>query len=158
MKKTHENISVSRGQVRPSHRNEMDVLRRRLTLLSGTDKVLMTMYLENGNSFRQIARVRGVNETSVARRVHKITTRLTDSEYITCLRNRAKLTKDQMAIAKDFFLMGLPMSKIAKTRGLSVHRVRKALMEIRSLISGAEKQSKSVQSSLCYIGDAKVGS
>lgn len=158
MQRTHENISEDVGKVRPRHRDQTDMLRRRLALLSGTDKVLMTMYLENGNSFRQIARVRGVNETSVARRVHKITTRLRDSEYIACMRNRAKLTTDQMAIAKDFFLMGLPMSKIAVKRGSSVHRVRRALIEIRGLISGAEKRTRSAQDSDCYMGNMKVRS
>ncbi|MHC4507396.1 MAG: sigma factor-like helix-turn-helix DNA-binding protein [Planctomycetota bacterium] len=157
MQRTHENISEGVEKVKGYHRDQMDMLRRRLALLSGTDKVLMTMYVENGNSFRQIARVRGVSETSVARRVHKITARLTDSAYITCMRNRAKLTTDQMAIAKDFFLMGLPMSRIAAKRGTSVHRVRRALIEIRSLVSEAEERSKSVQNSDCCMRDVKVG-
>ncbi|UCC98667.1 MAG: sigma-70 family RNA polymerase sigma factor [Phycisphaerales bacterium] len=143
MQRIHENISEDVEKVRPCHRDQMDMLRRRLALLSGTDKVLMTMYVENGNSFRQIARVRGVNETSVARRVHRITKRLMGSDYIACIGHRAKLTTDQMAIAKDFFLTGLPMSKIAQKRGSSVHRVRRILMEIRRLISGAEERTKS---------------
>ncbi len=134
MKRTHENISEQVRAVGSDHRDQMEILRSRLSLLSGADKVLMTMYVQNGNSFRQIARVRGVSETSVARRVHKIAKRLTDGQYISCLRNSAKLTPDQVAIAKDFFLTGLAMTRIAAKRCSSVHRVRRALMKIRDLV------------------------
>jgi predicted DNA-binding protein YlxM (UPF0122 family) len=139
MKRTHENISEQVRVVESGHRDQMEILRSRLGLLSGTDKVLMTMYVQNGNSFRQIARVGGISETSVARKVHKIAKRLTDGEYIRCLRNSAKLTPDQMAIAKDFFLTGLAMSRIAAKRHSSVHRIRGTLMEIRYLVGEAAK-------------------
>jgi len=141
MKRTHENISEHVRVVESGHRDQVEILRSRLALLSGMDRVLMTMYVENGNSFRQIARVRGVSETSVARKVHKIAKRLTNGEYIRCIRNSAKLTPDQMAIAKDFFLTGLAMSRIAAKRRSSVHRVRRALMEIRNLVGGAAKRA-----------------
>ena len=141
MKRTHENISEQVRVVESGHRDQMEILRSRLGLLSGTDKVLMTMYVQNGNSFRQIARVGGISETSVARKVHKISKRLTDGEYIRCLRNSEKLTPDQMAIAKDFFLTGLAMSRIAVKRHSSVHRVRRALTEIRDLVSGAAERA-----------------
>jgi len=118
----------------------MEMLRGRLGLLSGTDKVLMTMYVRNGISFRQIARVRGVSETSVARRLHKIARRLTDGQYIRCLRNKKRLTPEQMAIAKDFFLKGTAMSRIAARRSSSVHRVRGALRKIRDLIDDTAAQ------------------
>jgi len=141
MKRTYENIPEQVRAVKSEHRDQMEILRSRLDLLSGTDKVLMTMYLLNGNSFRQIARVRGVSETSVARKVHKIARRLTDGQYIQCLRNRAKLTSGQMAIAKDFFLTGLAMSRIAVKRSLSVHLVRKALRDIQDLIDGVARRA-----------------
>lgn len=141
MKRIHENISDDAHQVESEHRDQMEILRSRLGLLSGTDRVLMTMYVRNGNSFRQIARVRGVSETSVARKVRKIARRLTDGEYIRCLRNSTKLTPDQMAIAKDFFLMGLAMSRIAVKRRSSVHRVRRALTEIRDLVGRTARRA-----------------
>ena len=36
-------------------RDFIDLLRSRLRLLSGKDRLLMTMYLEKGNSYRQLA-------------------------------------------------------------------------------------------------------
>jgi hypothetical protein len=44
-----------------------------------------------------------------------------------------------LAIAKDFFVLGLPMSKIADKRCSSVHRVRKALLDIRELTMTIDK-------------------
>lgn len=142
MKRTHENISAERLDQKGHHRGRTDVLRSRLHILSGTDKVLMTMYVENGNSCRQIARIAGLNETTVSRRIDAIVKRLMDGEYIRCLKSCRKLTADQMAIAKDFFVMGLPMSKIADKRCSSVHRVRKALLEIRSLVGQTETRDE----------------
>ncbi len=139
MKRTHENISAETLDQKGRHRERTDVLRSRLHILSGTDKVLMTMYVENGNSCRQIARIAGVNETTVARRINAVVKRLMDGDYIRCLQSSRKLTADQMAIAKDFFVMGLPMSKIAGKRCSSVHRVRKALLDIRELTMTIDK-------------------
>ncbi|OHB72891.1 MAG: hypothetical protein A2Z25_03200 [Planctomycetes bacterium RBG_16_55_9] len=121
-------------EVKDSQRGRMDVLRGRLGLLSGKDKVLMTMYLEHGNSFRQIARIRGVSETSVARRVHQLTERLTDGEFLMCVRTRDKLSRRRMAIARDAFLLGLSLKQIAGKRRMSVYAVRKELTRIRKLI------------------------
>ena len=115
------------------------MLRSRLNLLSGTDKLLMTMYIEHGNSIRQIARIRGVSETSIARRIRAITKRLTDGPYIDCLRKRDKLTSRQLAIAKDYYLMGLSMRQIAAKRRRSYYRVRDTINEIQSIVNAPER-------------------
>ena len=116
-------------------RGELDLLRSRLHLLNGKEKVLMTMYLENGSSFRQIARLAGVSDTSIARRIRILTERLTDGEYITCLRNRDKFTRDQMTIAKDYFLVGLSMKEIAVKRRWSRYHVRETIIKIKSILN-----------------------
>ena len=117
------------------YRDRIDLLRSRVNLLTGKDKLLMTMYLENANSFRQMARLAGVNETRIARRIHKVTKRLIDGEYITCLRNSKKFSKTEMAIAKDYFLLGLSMKKIAGKRRRSYYRVRETLKKIQRLVT-----------------------
>jgi predicted DNA-binding protein YlxM (UPF0122 family) len=135
MKKIHENIPQSSVKTRTEYRDRIDLLRSRVGLLAGKDKVLMTMYMENGNSFRQMARLVGVNEASIARRIHKVTKRLINGEYITCLRNRDKLDKNELDIAKDYFLVGLSMKKIAKKRDSTYYCVRKTLKKIQGLIT-----------------------
>lgn len=117
------------------YRDRIDLLRSRVNLLTGKDKLLMTMYLENSNSFRQMARLAGVNESSIARKIHRVTKRLIDGEYITCLRNQDKFSKTEMAIAKDYFLLGLSMKKIAGKRRRSYYRVRETLKKIQRLVT-----------------------
>ena len=141
MKRVHENIAEQTNNVKGRHRGGIELLRSRLNLLSGTDKLLMTMYIGHGNSIRQIARIRGVSETSVARKIRAITKRLTDGPYIDCLRNRNKLTGCQLAVAKDYYLMGLSMRQIAAKRCWSYYRVREALIEIQNIVTAPERRT-----------------
>ena len=141
MKRVHENIAEQTNNVKGRHRGGIELLRSRLNLLSGTDKLLMTMYIEHGNSIRQIARIRGVSETSVARKIRAITKRLTDGPYIDCLRNRNKLTCRQLAVAKDYYLMGLSMRQIAAKRGRSYYRVRDTINEIQNIVTAPERRT-----------------
>ena len=142
MNEVNTNISEQVLRVKDLHRGQMELLQRRLGLLSGKDKVLMTMYIVNGNSFRQIACLRGVSETSVARRIHQIAERLTNGEFLMCLKNRDKLSQRQMSIARDYFLTGLSIKEIAGKRGMSMYAIRKELAGIRNLIG----EMKSVSS------------
>lgn len=134
MKRIHSNTAESTSVANSTYRDRIDLLRSRIGMLVGKDKLLLTMHLENGNSFRQIAQLVGVNEASIARRIHKITKRLIDGEYITCLRNRDKFSEEELVIAKDYFLLGLSIRKIAIKRDATYYRVRKIISQIRQRI------------------------
>ena len=134
MKQTHENISDKQSEIKNNYRNRNELLASRAELLTGKDKLLMTMYLKNGNSFRQMARLAGVNEAHIARRIHKITKRLIDGEYITCLRNRDQFSTTEMNVAKDYFLLGLSIKKVAAKQHFSYYRVRQTLKKIQQVI------------------------
>ena len=138
MKDIHANVPQDTRGDKSRHRDQIDLLRGRLNLLDGKDRVLMTMYVENGNSFRQIARLLGASEASIARRIRRLTKRLMGREYITCLRHRDKLTELEMAIAKDHYLMGLSIKAIAAQRRWSRYRVHQTLQEIQCLIKNNE--------------------
>ena len=143
MKRIHVNIPEDTQDVKGRCRGGIDLLRSRLNLLAGMDKVLMTMYIEHENSFRQIARVCGVSESNVARRINGIISRLTDGQYIACLRNRDMLSKWQLAVAKDYFLLGLSMRKVAAKRRRSYYNVRDTLNEIRNIVTASERRTGS---------------
>jgi len=130
----HNNISQKRLQARNEVRDRIDLLRSRATLLTGKDRLLMTMYLDNANTFRQMARLAGVNEANIARRIHKITKRLIDGEYITCLRNREIFSNAEMVIAKQYLLLGWSIRKISSEQGCSYYRARKSLKKIQRLV------------------------
>ena len=143
MNPLNSNISEQALEVKGWRRGRLELLQGRLGLLRGKDKVLMTMYLVNGNSFRQIARLRGVSETSIARRIYQLAERLTDGEFLSCLRNRDKLSQRQMAVARDYFLTGLSIKQIAGKRSMSLYNVRKVLFSIRNVIKELESVSSS---------------
>ena len=141
MKRIHENIEAQTINVKDLHRGRIELLAGRLNLLTGTDKVLMTMYIRHGNSIRQIARIRGVSETRIARRIHAVSKRLADGPYIECLRNRDRLTSGQLAIAKDYYLTGLSIRRIAAKRRWSCYRVRDVLNEIQSILNEPQRRT-----------------
>ncbi len=116
-------------------KDRIDMLRCRVGLLTGKDRVLMQMYLDNANTFSQMARLAGVNEANVARRIHKLIRRLLDGQYITCLRNRDKLTEKQVEMARDYFVLGLPMREIADRHGATYYAVRQTMKQIQRLTS-----------------------
>jgi predicted DNA-binding protein YlxM (UPF0122 family) len=113
----------------------IQLLRDRLFLLTGKDRVLMTMYLEDGHNFRQISQLTGYSETSIARRIRILSSRLLNCEYITCLKNRSKFTATEMNIAKHYFLLGLPMKKIAVQMQLSYYSVRNTIKRINNILN-----------------------
>jgi len=115
--------------------SEIDLLRSRLNLLDGRDRVMMAMYVENGNSFRQIARLLGVKDGIISRRIRRLQKGLIDSDYIMCLRRRRKFTPHQMTIAKDHFLLGMSRRRIAVKRRLSLYHVRNTVETIQKILN-----------------------
>lgn len=124
------------------HRKNADMLRNRLDLLDGNDRVLMRMYLEAGSSFRQMARLAGVNEGTVARRIRSTTRRLVNGQYLNCLRHREKLTAMELNVAKDYYLKALPMRSISARRGWSYYHTQRTIGKIRRLLGETLRPTK----------------
>ncbi len=118
---------------RTIYADQIELLRARAQILGGKDKALMEMYLKNGSTLNQMARLAGVSEATISRRVHRLVRRLLDGEYIRCLRKGGKLDLLEQAIARDYFLEGLSQKKIALKRGVTAYHVRKMLKTIKSL-------------------------
>ncbi|MHC4243423.1 MAG: hypothetical protein ACYSU4_13535 [Planctomycetota bacterium] len=143
-----KNIPEELLTAKDKYRDRADILRNRLDMLRGKDKLLMKMYWENGNSLRQISRLAGINRITIARRINKLTGRLMEGKYITCLRYRERFTVREMAIAKDYFLLDISMKKIAEKRHLSFYNVRQILEKIQQLLA-----TISTESSECKLTD-----
>ena len=101
------------------------------------------MYLENGNTFRQMASLIGINEANIARRINKITQRLTNSKYITCVRNSEQFSKTELGIAENYFLLGMSIRDIAKKFKITYYRSRQTLQKIQNLIELIKAKGKS---------------
>ncbi|MFH1369932.1 MAG: hypothetical protein ABII09_01390 [Planctomycetota bacterium] len=61
-----------RSKAEEGFADRIDLLRCRAELLTGRDRALVQMYLDNAGTFSQMARLAGVNEANVARRIHKV--------------------------------------------------------------------------------------
>lgn len=143
MEKLHANISYEQSRCENNYRNQIEILQRRVCLLTGKDKILMTMYLENGNTFRQMASLIGINEANIARRINKITKRLINGKYIICVRNSEQFSKIELGIAKNYFLLGMSIRDIAKKFSITYYRSRQTLQKIQNLIELIEAEGKS---------------
>ena len=117
-----------------------DLLSDRIKLLSGKDKLLMTMYIEKGNSFRQIAALAGVDETNISRRIRKLTKRLIEGKYIKCLQNRDKFNANELTVAKEYFMTGMSIRKIANKHRITKYRVYKILQKIQQIIGTIQEK------------------
>lgn len=137
----HENIPQSLSPATSPYRDRIELLRSRVGLLSGKDRLLMTMYLENGNSFRQIARLADVNEANIARKIRRLIERLTANEYVTCLRNRRQFTRNELLVAKDHFIKGWSLRKIAAKRRCTYYQARKIVKKVERLAEAAENKT-----------------
>jgi hypothetical protein len=142
MREARKKTSRRKPPSRDWHRKSADILRNRLDLLDGDDKVLMRMYVEAGSSFRQMARLAGVNEVTVARRIRSTTRRLVNGQYLNCLRHREKLTAIELDIAKDYYLKALPMKGISARRGWTYYRTQRTICKIRRLLGEALRPMK----------------
>ncbi len=119
----------------PARRETIELLRSRIDLLTGTDRTLVMMYLEHGNSVRQIAELAGLQTSTVARRIHRIVERLHDETFLLCLKQRDFFNELELAIVKDYFVLGLSARRISSNRNVSYYRARAAIRKARRLAS-----------------------
>ena len=142
MEKIRAGLAEQRSRARQKYRDELDVIRSRIALLTGRDKLLMDMHLNNGNSFRQLAELAGVSEGKMARRINRIRKGLIRGDYIKCLRNREMFSDEEMAIARDYLLSGLSIRKIADKQRISNYQIRRIVRRIKDVVQEIDRDEK----------------
>lgn len=121
-------------------RNSIEVIRNRAELLDEPDKTLLITYLDNENSFRQIAKLIGVNEATVSRRIKKIIRRLENNTVKLTHKNIQTLDDSQRKIARDYFIKGISRRKISKKYHLPYYKVRKIIRIVETTTSNRSCQ------------------
>ena len=119
------------------YRGAAEVLESRLEFLDGKEKIMMTMRVRQGATFGQIAALMGMHEASVARLVRKIRSRLLKGAFITCLKKRESLTDEQLAIARDYYVLRLSIPTIANKHNCTLYHVRMVLSQLADFIVAA---------------------
>lgn len=125
-------------------RDTAQSLRERAEYLTEPDRTLVMMYLENQNSFRQMAQLLGVSEATVARRVKKIISRIGNRDIEPVLAESSTLSHRQKKIARDYFLRGLNVKKIAHKYKMTYYNTRRTINLLRKL-SGQHKHKTTIR-------------
>lgn len=129
MKHLSNSQNVAKYRNTADERDLAGLLQTRAHLLTGQDRALLTMYLENGGNFCQMARLAGLCATSIARKIRRIAERLVDETYPMCLRHRDQFSDLELAIAKDYFVRGRSMTRISQARNVTYYCVRKTVQK-----------------------------
>lgn len=122
-------------------RNFTETLIQRIPLLAGEDRVLVALYLDDGHSFGQIARLIGASPTTIARRIRRIARQLADETYPFCLARKSAFRRLELAIIRDHFVRGRTCTQISRRRGLTYYRVRTTILKAREFASSVTLRS-----------------
>jgi hypothetical protein len=57
-----------------------------------------------------------------------------------CLRNRRQFTRTELLVARDHFIRGWPLSRIAARRNCSAYQIRKIVRKIQRLAQLADSE------------------
>jgi predicted DNA-binding protein YlxM (UPF0122 family) len=114
-------------------RSEAEKILERARQLSEPDRTLVTMYLRNTNSFRQISQLTGISEITVARRIRKLLAMLRDDRLNALLTSDRLLSRRQKKIVRDYFFGGLTVHNLAYKHRMSYYNARKIIGIVRKI-------------------------
>jgi hypothetical protein len=123
---------------RAARREVAEVLRSRLNLLGGEDRVLLKMHLDARSSFDEIAKLTGLNRSSICRRIHRMIGRLYDQTYVRCAAARDRFSAPELRVVRDHFVRGMSLQRICREHSLCYYRVRIIVARARRLAHQTE--------------------
>ena len=132
MPTTAETIEGPPACATSHERTFTETLIQRIPLLAGEDRVLISLYLDDGHSFGQIARLIGASPTTIARRIRRIVRQLADETYPLCLAQKSAFSRVELAIVRDHFVRGRTCSQISRRRRLTYYRVRTTIHKAKA--------------------------
>jgi len=151
-----ENISEAMDQ-RAIRVGQMELLRLRLELLEGQERLLVEAYICHRFSFRQLAHLQGTRESKVARQIKGLIQRLLGKEYISIIRSRERFSGEELKVAYDYYLLRLGYRTIAQKRAISEYRVRKVIGRLKRCLEviniRGQRAAKGCQQILSTISD-----
>lgn len=115
----------------PARRDIVELLRARRDLLDSEDRVLLKMYLEASSSFTEIARLTGLDRSSVCRRIHRMIHHLCDETYTRCEADPLLFREPELAVIRDHFVRGFSLKRISRDHNLCYYRVRAIIQKAR---------------------------
>ena len=115
------------------------VIMGRAELLAPADRDLIEAVFLRNQSAASLARIMGIPERRLQRRVHRLMERLTSPEFLDAARALDYLAEMDARIARLRFCQGLPLRRIALMLNLSYHRLRRRVDRISAQIAALRK-------------------
>jgi len=137
-----ENIKRQKFKADVDSSKLLNIIQSRFYLLQKRDRLIMSMYLENGLSYRQIALLLETSPSSISRRIKKIAYELTNGNFIVCMKMKHIFTPTELEIAKDYFIGGLSIKQLAQERKTSFYHIRELIKGISHTIDKIQKEKK----------------
>jgi hypothetical protein len=109
-----------------------------LDLLDTEERVLLRTYWEAGSSFDAIARLTGMNRSTVCRRIHRLIRRLSDETYVLCEADRTRFPTSELAVIRDYFVRGFSLKRICRDHDLGYYRARVIIEKARHFARRAQ--------------------
>ena len=114
-------------------RPDTQTLLQRAQQLPEPDRTVVTMYLQNAASFRQIAQLTDLSESTAARHVRKVLAALSDEKLNAALTSGKLLSRRQKKVIRDYFFGGLTLSDIARKYQISYYNARRIISFVRKI-------------------------
>ena len=107
--------------------NGCEKLRLRVDLLEGNERTLLELYLEHNASYYRLAKLMGLSERYVSRKLQRLLRRLESEEYVSIVRHQRLFGPKTLEVAYDRYLLGMSVRSISKKRKLSRYMVSKKI-------------------------------
>jgi DNA-directed RNA polymerase specialized sigma subunit len=124
--------------------DQLDTLKVRCRLLSGTDRVLMELFLQGQCKYADLAALLGIAESTLARRIRRLLAML-GGQYSMPLQHRGRISSLEWKIARLAFLDRRTIRQIAGHTGLSFYRVRQITLKFKKTNPRHEKHGYRVK-------------
>lgn len=120
-------------------RGDMEKLRKRAEHLNEPERTLVRMYLDNNNSYRQLANLLGVSESTIARRLKRAFRRINSRNFTRITACKQSLEGKEKQIAHDHFISGLTCRQIARKHRMTYYMTRQTISKIKNLLHRNKK-------------------
>ncbi len=116
---------------RGGRRSDVDQAIRRAVYLSAADRTIVVGMLAKGMSTEEIANLTRMSQSTIRRRIRKLTFHLISDLFSFVLAHRGAWNADKRRIAELRFLQRQTLRETARKSGVSMHHVRLIEREIR---------------------------
>ncbi len=149
--------SICRTRQFPS---DDSILLGRAELLGEDERDLIEAVFVRSQSSGSLARMMGVTESTIHRRVHRLCRRMTSNTFLDAARALPYLSQQDAILAKMRYCQGLSQRQLCRRLGLSYHALRRRLDQVGTRIdtirrltcknrtSGDPKEAASAQTAL----------